>query len=187
MRGSRAKGGSGPRTSTVNPTHESARGSRGSRGSRWSRDSSRSAPTSLGAALLVDAVGETEQPAPADTAFDVERGGERRDKRGKSSSTAAILSGKVRVVSSSGTSASSGSGGRDGRKPRRRDEDTERHRRGAPGPGHSLVWQWPECSERRCECAENALLLLLLLTVFGWWFSALLERQQAGHNETRTG
>ena len=181
MRGSRAKGGSGPRTSTVNPTHESARGSRGSRGSRWSRDSSRSAPTSLGAALLVDAVGETEQPAPAVTAFDVERGGERRDKRSKSSSTASILSGKVRVVSSSGTSASSGSGGRDkpgkksstaailsgkvrvvsssgsggsdGRKPRRRDEDTERHRRGAPGPGHSLVWQWPECSERRCECA----------------------------------
>ena len=183
MRGSRTQGGSGPRTSTANPTHESARGSRGSRGSRWSRDSSR-APTSLGAALLVDVVGEAGQRAPADTTFDVERGGERRE---KASSTASILSGSVRVVSSPGTSASGSSEGSDGHKPRRRVEDTERHRRGAPGPGHSLVWQWPECSERRCECAENALLLLLLLSVFGWWFSALLERQQAGHNETRTG
>ena len=183
MRGSRAKGGSGPRTSTANPTHESARGSRGSRGSRWSRDSSR-APTSLGAALLVDAVGEVEQRAPADTTFDVERGGERREK----ASSTSILSGSVRVASSPGTSASSGSsGGSDGHKSRRRVEDTERHRRGAPGPGHSLVWQWPECSERRCECAENALLLLLLLAVFFWWWSSLLERQQAGHNETRTG
>ena len=50
-----------------------------------------------------------------------------------------------------------------------------------------MVWQWPECSERRCECAENALLLLLLLAAIGWWLGSLLERQQAGHNETRTG
>ena len=184
MRGSRTQGGSGPRTSTANPTHESARGSRGSRGSRWSRDSSR-APTSLGAALLVDAVGKAGQRAPADTTFDVERGGERRE---KASSTASILSGSVRVVSSPGTSASSGSSeGSDGHKPRRRVEDTERHRRGAPGPGHSLVWQWPECSERRCECAENTLLLLLLLAAICWWLGSLLERQQDGRNGTRTG